>query len=72
MADMWFKRCPQCGTYMKKVEPQESGMCCACGWEEYVGAFYCEVVDKYCTHLSQDYSLEVASYRPHRMRKFRS
>ena len=54
MADMWFKRCPRCGNYMKKVEPQESSTCLACGWEEYVAAFYCEVVNTYCTLLSRD------------------
>jgi anaerobic ribonucleoside-triphosphate reductase len=71
MADMWFKRCPQCGTYMKKTEPQESSMCCACGWQEYVGEFYCEVVDGYCAKLSQDFKPEMASPLPHRMRKCR-
>jgi len=64
MADMWFKRCPQCGNYMKKTAPQESGMCCACGWEEYVVAFYCEVVNRYCSHLSQDNIREMALLRP--------
>jgi len=54
MADMWFKRCPQCGTYMKKFDPQESALCSACGWKEYVVVFYCEVLHRYCTHLDQD------------------
>lgn len=54
MADMWFKRCPRCGNYMKKIEPQESATCFSCGWEEYVAAFYCEVINKYCTLLGQD------------------
>jgi hypothetical protein len=71
MADMWFKRCPQCGTYIKKIDPQESAMCCACGWEEYVGVFYCDVVHTYCTHLDQDDRLALDLPRPHRMSKFR-
>jgi anaerobic ribonucleoside-triphosphate reductase len=71
MANMWFKRCPQCGTYMKKLEPQESAMCCACGWEEYVGTFYCDVVDRYCKHLSQDYRPEMALSRPFTRRRSR-
>jgi hypothetical protein len=64
MADMWFKRCPQCGTYMKKLDPQESGMCCACGWEEYTGAFYCEVVNSYCTRLARNDKPEMDLFRP--------
>ena len=55
MADMWFKRCPQCGSYAKKSEPQDAAICSACGWEEYiVSAFFCEIVHKYCTLLAQD------------------
>lgn len=70
MANFWFKRCPQCGSYMKKLEPQDCAMC-TCGWEEHVGAYYCEVVDNYCAHLSQDYQPEIALRRPLRMRKYR-
>jgi len=57
MTDLWFKRCPRCGTYMKKSDPQESAMCCACGWEEYRGAFYCDIVHNYCARLAQEDTL---------------
>jgi hypothetical protein len=50
MADMWFKRCPQCGNYTKKAEPLEYAKCAACGWEESIIVFYCEVINGYCTH----------------------
>jgi len=71
MADMWFKRCPQCGTYMKKLDPQDSSMCCACGWEEYVGAFYCDVVNRFCRHLSEDYRPRIDLPREQALRKSR-
>lgn len=35
MDGMWYKRCPHCGNYVKKHEPQESALCCVCGWKEY-------------------------------------
>jgi len=54
MADVWIKRCPRCGNYIRKATPQESGMCCACGWEEYIVLFYCEVVNRYCSLKSED------------------
>jgi hypothetical protein len=49
MADMWYKLCPNCSNYLKKADPLESGMCCACGWEEYVTAYYCEVLHRFCS-----------------------
>ncbi len=49
MDGMWFKHCPKCGHYVKKVDPQESAMCCACGWQEYVIPYYCDFRHRYCT-----------------------
>jgi len=49
MDGMWYKHCPDCGNYVKKSDPLESGMCCACGWEEYAPPYYCEVRHRYCT-----------------------
>ncbi len=51
MDGIWYKKCPRCGNYILKRDPTESGMCCACGWEEYDGHFYCSLVRKYCSHL---------------------
>ncbi len=49
MDDVWyFKHCPQCGNYLKKLDPQESGMCCCCGWKEYIVGYYCEFRRRYC------------------------
>jgi hypothetical protein len=48
MNGMWYKHCPKCGNYVKKTDPQESGVCYACGWVEYVAVFYCEVRHRYC------------------------
>ena len=48
MDGMWYKLCPQCRNYIKKTSPQDSGICCACGWEEYPVTHFCEIVDKYC------------------------
>lgn len=48
MDGMWFKRCARCGCYLKKTDPQESGMCCACGWSEYPEQYFCDVIDNYC------------------------
>jgi hypothetical protein len=48
MDGMWIKQCPRCKNYMKKNNPQDCAMCCACGWEEYVTTFYCEVAHRYC------------------------
>ena len=48
MEGMWFKQCPLCRNYLKKKDPQEAGMCCACGWEEYASAFFCDIVGQYC------------------------
>ncbi len=50
MDNVWFfKHCPQCGNYLKKRDPQESAMCCSCGWQEYVVAFYCEFRGRFCS-----------------------
>ena len=60
MADIWFKRCPQCRDYMKKSDPLAAAVCCSCGWKEYVvSTFYCEVANKYCTFLYQENREEV-------------
>jgi len=48
MDGMWYKHCPKCGNYVKKVDPQDSGMCCACGWVEYVVTYYCELRHRFC------------------------
>ncbi len=49
MDTIWyFKHCPQCGNYLKKLDPQESGMCCCCGWQEYVAGYYCEFRRRFC------------------------
>ena len=34
MDGIWFKRCPLCGSYMKKSDPREPDACKTCGWEE--------------------------------------
>jgi hypothetical protein len=49
MQGIWFKRCPRCGNYIKKINPEELCMCCACGWEETVLSHFCEIVHNYCT-----------------------
>lgn len=49
MDGMWYKHCPDCGNYLKKTDPQEAGMCYACGWEEYDPPYYCEVRHCFCT-----------------------
>jgi hypothetical protein len=52
MADLWFKRCPQCGSYTTKVEPLECAKCHTCGWEEVENInFYCNVINGYCSLL---------------------
>ena len=56
---MWYKLCPQCGNYMKKNDPQETGMCCSCGWEEYAPPFFCELVNKYCTFAPAENALKL-------------
>ncbi len=51
MDGIWFKRCPHCGNYMKKTDPEESCMCCACGWQERQERgvlYFCELTNKYC------------------------
>ena len=54
---MWFKRCPQCGNYAEKSDPQECAKCGTCGWVEYVAAsFYCEIANRFCTLLGQETS----------------
>ena len=54
MVGIWFIRCPRCGNYAKKSDPQESAIC-ACGWEEYVAAsFYCDIVNGFCTAIARD------------------
>ena len=48
---------------MKKTDPEESCMCCACGWQEKTGPVYCEHIHNYCEHLQNnyyyDYDIEV-------------
>ena len=64
MNGQWCKRCPQCGNYMMKADPSESGMCCACGWEEYTHDVYCDVVNKNCPFFpaTEDQPLGPAGY----------
>ncbi len=50
MFGVWLKKCPRCGNYMMKTDPQETCMCCACGWQENNGHFFCEVINDYCDH----------------------
>lgn len=71
MTGMWYKHCPQCGNYIKKSDLQESGMCCTCGWEEYVSLLYCEVVHKYCTYLTTEHQREVDPPGPYTVKKVR-
>ncbi len=50
MDTIWFfKHCPRCGNYLKKLDPQESAMCCSCGWQEYVAPYYCEFRRRFCS-----------------------
>ncbi len=48
MEGIWFKRCPRCGNYMTKENPEEPCMCCACGWHEQGEPFFCELTNHYC------------------------
>jgi len=48
MSDFWYKLCPRCNNYVKKNDPQETGVCNVCGWEEYAAPYYCEVFNRYC------------------------
>jgi hypothetical protein len=36
---------------MKKTDPEESGMCCACGWLEQGTPYFCELANTFC-HLA--------------------
>ena len=53
MEGMWFKHCPRCLNYLKKSDPQESAMCCACGWAEYERTFYCEILNQFCANTAE-------------------
>lgn len=64
MDGMWYKRCPQCGNYMKKQDPQESAMCCACGWEEYIKSFFCAIGNDFCTRLTAEGALALSRQAP--------
>ncbi len=55
MDGIWYKKCPQCGNYIRKIDPQEACMCCACGWEEYCASFFCEIYNKYCNLIDEGY-----------------
>jgi hypothetical protein len=61
MDGVWYKLCPQCKNYIKKTEPQDSAMCCACGWEEYPVTFFCEVVNRYCMFYPTDHGERMAA-----------
>jgi hypothetical protein len=54
MDGIWFKRCAQCGNYLKKAAPQESGICCACGWTEYAPPYFCDIIENYCDFCSSE------------------
>jgi hypothetical protein len=51
MDGVWIKRCPHCKNYMKKKDPQEEVMCCACGWQEHELPFFCETTNSFCLVL---------------------
>ena len=53
MEGVWMKRCPQCGAYATKSDPQ-SFCVCACGWDEAVPQFFCELVNKYCAVMTRE------------------
>jgi hypothetical protein len=61
MDGVWYKLCPQCRNYIKKAEPQDSGKCRACGWEEYSGMYFCEIADKYCMFYPPDLKDKLAA-----------
>ncbi len=48
MDGIWIKRCPHCGSYIKKKDPEQSAMCTTCGWQERGNAFFCEMTDTFC------------------------
>ncbi len=53
MDGIWIKRCPGCGRYIEKRDPQDICVCSSCGWDESVPAFYCSLVDKYCMLMTK-------------------
>lgn len=36
---VWIRKCPLCGSYFKKSDPEENSTCCACGWQEHGDLF---------------------------------
>lgn len=40
MDGIWIRRCPQCGNYIRKIDPQEAGICLICGWKEQEAAVF--------------------------------
>jgi hypothetical protein len=61
MDGVWYKLCPRCRNYIKKTESQDSGICSACGWEEYSVKYFCEIVDKYCVFYPSDLKDQLAA-----------
>ena len=55
MSGIWFIKCPRCKNYMKKTDPEESCMCCACGWQEQTGQVFCEHIHNFCEHIHNGY-----------------
>ena len=53
MDGLWMKRCPRCGTYMTKIDPQATCLCGCCGWDESVPSFFCTLINRYCTAMTK-------------------
>jgi hypothetical protein len=49
MDGIWIKHCPMCGEYLQKAEPEETGRCAACGWQEYMIPYYCPFRHRFCS-----------------------
>ncbi len=56
MQGVWYKKCPRCGNYIQKNDPEELCMCCACGWQEQELPFFCELINNYCISAARNQS----------------
>lgn len=59
MQGIWFIKCPRCDNYMKKTDPEDLCLCCACGWEEKAGPVYCEHIRNFCGHSTTNYYYDI-------------